>query len=1619
MKNIFKVLFVLLCFCFSATAQNTENVYKQIIHNIVAQELSSLKVSDNDKNTTELLSKLQPDGAFSDIDYSSRAQTNWAPATHVARLKDICAAYVKEGSQYYGDETVYNHIVNMINYWYDKNPTSTNWYYHEISWPQKMGLSLTLMRAGKKQVPGALEAKMLKRMRDISKGPNQSGSQGTGANKMDIALQWIYRNVLQENADELKFSIDQFYYPIQYNSGQGIQQDYSYLQHGMQLYTAGYGGSVLTAFFKVAFYLQNTQFEQPEKTEIISNFVRFGYLPNIRGTVTMYNIQGRGIARGETSDASNGFHGHIRKLSTLDPKNKDTYDKAIARLKKEKPASYGLTPYHRHYWRADHTIHQMPAYSMDVRMASTRTLRCENGNGENLKGYFLTEGGTQIVRRGNEYLNIFPVWDWSRIPGTTTPALTTIPRPGQWGNSGQSKFTGGVTDGVYGVTAYDMVDNEYGVNTAAKKSWFFFGNEVVCMGAGIHSSNSAHINTTVNQCLLNGDVKVTTDKGEESVQNKGMKAYNNARWITHDSISYFFPAGGNLNISNDAQSGDYYDISHSNSHKQVTKDVFKMWLDHGVKPANGSYIYYVMPGIASAKEGTEKMDDIVTFNSDTLQAVYNRSLNTIGAVFYKKGILKIDGIEINCTHPCVAMFKDVTTDNVKTYVSDPSYELDSTIIYVKFPQIKKYKQLDCKFNKNVHFAGSTHDFVVNDATPDSVYKVVERLEFDKKKLVLKYDNIIDHLNVSAYPLHCATGSISLSSSNEKVAIIDQNGNIRATGSGKAVITATSSEGPTATCQVIVPSNIYVATPSADAEVWIAQKSNFGANKEMVVRFEPRNDRRAYLRFPIALQKKIDTNKYQVNAKIMMYSGYTQPGVPSVNWTIQPVVDNSWSESGILWSNQPKYGPTIASLKGFPSKDVRNKPFDKERVATFDISTLFNANADSIPAEMSFMVFQNKRASGGKGWSTFYTKESEYEFMHPIVVISIEDKQQAEILNKVKEVISFENHVGSYTSEQLAEVKELYNNGEPDDFDALATAFEALTKVSPLRIEGDRVYTFFTREWPTYAVTVNSENKKAYNYLYNAENPANAQWLVCAVEGANYLYNIGTKNFFVMDNDQWYVGPDKSNFGFDTATEDNPYWYCVGPYGKLDNKPNDKHFMHSKSENGIITGWRGSITKSQYKMMDVTSDVANLAEIIKEVKSEMIKGSKNKALEQIETAHGNYKVDSTSHYMGLGKVSDSIAYNEAKKAIDEAYEETQLNDAVAAYKKFLADNTILPEEGKYYAIESAFAFNDQQTKGIYESYTADKRYAMWKSIDSCGVDFLWKMTPDAQGRYVITSANTDKCLTGVKYGSAIYTEDSTAISENFAYTLFPTDKSTVFELRNYFENGDYATITAFNNAGKTATAEDAEGNSLKSWKSNSCPIFWKIREVDEITVTMNELDYAGHHFPFAADFSKAKAAGAKVYYVNQLLPEYAVLEEVKGNIVAANTPVIIAGEKAQEYVVAIAAEAGETFDQNLLKGNNEPAAVAGNVYTLAAGEGATVFHKFDTTNKMGKNSAYLIGGEDQVNETLNLSIGIPDGIEGVAAETAADHTWYTLGGVRVNKPGKGIFVNGNGKVVLFK
>lgn len=749
---------------------NETTNYFDLIMQRIQERHKAVNVSTVDNTYTKwYMQDLLPDGSFANIDYTSTAQTNWNPLAHLDRMKYMVLSYTLPTSNFYQNEDLYNQIVSMLNFWYDKHPTSTNWYNQQIACPQRMGVILILMRSGAKQIPADLEAKLIQRMVDEGGRPDQSGSQGTGANKLDIATHWVYRGCLTQDEDVLSFGADQVYYPLFMTTDEGLQHDYSYHQHGSQIYIGSYGFSFVDGISSIADYMTGTPYEMSsEKLNYLSRFTREAYVATIRGQYFMYNVIGRAVGR-KGGLSQSGFGTVLNRLKSMDPDNATEYDQGTARLKKEQPASYAITPKNKHFWRSDYMLHQRPEYFFDVRGASTYTAKNENGNGENLKGYFLADGATEITLDGTEYVDIFGVWDWNRIPGTTVPIVSKIPQPAEWSTSGSSKFSGSASDGTYGVTTYLYNDPLYSLNTSAKKSWFMFDDEIVCLGSAITSSTQT-VNTTVNQTLLSGDVSVKRNGSATQQQANGTQNYSDLMWAHHRNIGYYFPEAANINISNTTQTGNWYDVSTTQTNEAISKDVFKLWFDHGNKPTGQSYEYILLPNKTLAEMEAYTPSDIeIIYNNSNLQAVQHKALDILSIVFYSATTFSHEGIEVTVDKPCVVMFRNVSTASVDTYISDPSRNYSDIKVTAKFPGISEAKELKCTLAKlKDPYAGRSVAYTIDETTapvtPEAKYEVRTVLEDawvrdgeygdtnngTANRLVVKKDNDNNGYNREAY-----------------------------------------------------------------------------------------------------------------------------------------------------------------------------------------------------------------------------------------------------------------------------------------------------------------------------------------------------------------------------------------------------------------------------------------------------------------------------------------------------------------------------------------------------------------------------------------------------------------------------------------------------------------------------------------------------------------------------------------------------------------------------------------------------------------------------------------------------------------------------------------------------
>lgn len=708
------LLFILNISCLQMQAQQSPS------HEKLKDELELLmeKIRNDfainppvDKIKVHLKTYNEANGSFFDIDYANKQRTKWHPLQHIDRLYDFAFAYTNCDNEYYGNDELYNKIIKGLEYWYNCNPKCDNWWYNQIASPQSMGVLLIQMRAGKKHIPAELEEKILDRIRKDGGQPEK----WTGANRTDIALHWIYRACLTANINDLIFALDNVYSPIVYTTAEGFQYDNSYFQHGRQLYIGGYGDEILKGATQIAKYTHGTRFAMPnEKIDILSKFMRETYYPTMRGKYMSFDVLGRSISRQNILDKS-ATKLFAKRMIELDPEYADEFRDIIMRLEGEADASYAITPKHTHYYIGDYTLHQRPKYIFDVRLASKRTMRCEYGNGENLKTYFLTDGCTNIVRKGDEYLDIFPVWNWTRIPGTTSPQISPIPMaPSDWQTPGFTTFAGGVSDGLYGVTAYSYCDIIPQVNTCANKAWFFFDDEIVCLGSGINSTAKADVNTTVNQTLTSPDKKViiTDSKGTRTLDQDSIVDFS-SKWILHDDIAYIFPEGGNIFVSQKEQSGSWYDINRSESKDEVTKDVFTLGINHKTNPIDADYAYIVVPDQNSPKNVNKylsKKNIEICANTPDMQVVKNNNLGIYGIVFYKAGKYADKNIAISADKPCILML-NIKNRISKLYIADPLQERKIITIRVRLhKKAKNTKTIVCNLTDSDIYAGKTKVF---------------------------------------------------------------------------------------------------------------------------------------------------------------------------------------------------------------------------------------------------------------------------------------------------------------------------------------------------------------------------------------------------------------------------------------------------------------------------------------------------------------------------------------------------------------------------------------------------------------------------------------------------------------------------------------------------------------------------------------------------------------------------------------------------------------------------------------------------------------------------------------------------------------------------------------------
>lgn len=703
-QQFFKFFSMLGVFCCVINTSFAQDEFHVIESRIIDYLKADVKIDQLKAAIKSNSSSLKEEGFWASIDYSSTAETGWAPLIHLQRVKQF-AIILNSGNLAFADkEKLTSQTIAALCYWLKQNPQSTNWFQQEIASPTAIGEILMLLD-GKDILPNALQDSLLKRM--------DSGNvvKAIGANKLDIAIHMMYRACISKNKALMDSAVHQAFLPISFGGREGLQSDFSYRQHGPQLQIASYGQVFLHGAYKVASWLSATSYAiPPHKLKIIDNYLIDTFLRTIRGRYIDFNTEGRGIARNDVLDKIDiTQNAGVKSLLSLAKKVNPTeaYNDAEQRITQAKDASFNIKPSHTFFYKSDYTIHSRPTYSFNVRAVSKRTVRTEMGNRENLLGKFLPDGSTNIQRKGDEYFNIMPVWEWDKIPGITArdyaeDKQTTI----EWGEVGVGSFIGGVSDGTYGASVYTLDYNE----VSAKKAWFFFDDEVVCLGTDINSYAKQEITTTINQAWLKGPVKAFTNDKLIGLKNLNSK---NVDWVWHDSIGYYFPNKGNIQITTDKQKGSWVKVNANRSDQKVEGNVFKMWFNHGENPEKQDYAYIVKPQVSENEMLNIKSDAVkILCNTPKIQAVQNTDLQMVQVVFYEAGTLKTSNFSVTTDEPCVLLIKNIASEKPFLYVSDPTQKLSYLHISFNSTLLKNTQPISITLPQGEH-VGSTVNYQIS------------------------------------------------------------------------------------------------------------------------------------------------------------------------------------------------------------------------------------------------------------------------------------------------------------------------------------------------------------------------------------------------------------------------------------------------------------------------------------------------------------------------------------------------------------------------------------------------------------------------------------------------------------------------------------------------------------------------------------------------------------------------------------------------------------------------------------------------------------------------------------------------------------------------------------------
>lgn len=643
------------------------------------------------------------------------------------RLRSMALAYATPGCSLQGNASLLADTLSGLDWMHANRYNATksiydNWYEFEIGAPiQLVDIAVLLYdQLSPTQISNFMGA--VEKFTPSATTPAVGGTTGsfTGSNRMLKIRIVSVRGCVVKDAAKLAAARDAISNLFVYvTTGDGFYQDGSFIQHANHPYTAAYGSGLLASMAPVMNWLSGSTWAvtDPLQSNVFS-WVFDSYEPIVYNGAALDLVRGREAGRaGDPQGSGHTIMDSVLQIAQFAPPAESL---RMKRMIKEWALSDTVRDFvsgrplstmtitknlmadnsivrrgelidHFTFPEMDRVVHLGKGFCFGLSMCSTRIANFESINGNNLRGWFTGDGMTTLY---NGDLNQFGddtncTIDAYRLPGVTADVthskLPNVPAsigPRAQGESTLSphSWAGGATLGNFG--AAGMQFKGVGVSLAGKKSWFMFDDEIVCLGAGITSTDARPIETTVENRKINGGNVFTVNGTAKSNALGWTEAMASTSWahlqgnVSGSDIGYYFPTAPTIHAVCESRSASPSEIDVGASTTIETRNFLRMSVEHGSNPAGATYQYVLLPGRSATRTGNYAAAPHITVlnNNANVQAVRENTLGITAANFWTDNTYTYGGITSN-KKACVLVRDDGPFIDVS--VSDPT-QLNTT-----------------------------------------------------------------------------------------------------------------------------------------------------------------------------------------------------------------------------------------------------------------------------------------------------------------------------------------------------------------------------------------------------------------------------------------------------------------------------------------------------------------------------------------------------------------------------------------------------------------------------------------------------------------------------------------------------------------------------------------------------------------------------------------------------------------------------------------------------------------------------------------------------------------------------------------------------------------------------